>query len=384
MTSPAARLACVIFVLLVVFAGVQAVSAERSERGKPAAVLNEEVRGGSGSAAAVDNAILLPPRKASSSQLASALSSAALSSEAVFNRLTEDLPVLSAASQQLDHLILVPCHGTFRGYDFTKYLDESQWGFEQFQLGHDMPAILTEHIRKAVELGAQDPASLVLFSGGQSRVDSASRSEGQSYFDLALANNFAGIDELMRGPSADVPTSSPHAGGAVGFPVNDREQAPFRRVFAEEFARDSYENLLFGVARFYEVTGRYPARITVVGFRYKERRFVDLHRYAIRYPLSRFRYVGIDEVAVQRIAAAAGNAGVVAAVRSAALPLSDARTFARVKEDLYMCKLGRATRRMRNPNRRGVPYYSSVTPPMRALLLHCGPSVFEGTLPWDG
>jgi hypothetical protein len=119
--------------------------------------------------------------------------------------LTEDLPVLSAASQQLDHLILVPCHGTFRGYDFTKYLDESQWGFEQFQLGHDMPAILTEHIRKAVELGAQDPASLVLFSGGQSRVDSASRSEGQSYFDLALANNFAGIDELMRGPSADVP-----------------------------------------------------------------------------------------------------------------------------------------------------------------------------------
>jgi len=60
------------------------------------------------------------------------------------------------------------------------------------------------------------------------------------------------------------------------------------RVVSEEFARDSYENLLFSLCRFFEITGRYPEKVTVIGFGFKERRFTELHRKAVRFPRERF------------------------------------------------------------------------------------------------
>ncbi|OMJ25218.1 hypothetical protein AYI70_g1047 [Smittium culicis] len=66
------------------------------------------------------------------------------------------------------------------------------------------------------------------------------------------------------------------------------------RVFMEEFASDSYENLLFSICRFHEVTGNYPVRITVVGFDFKKDRFNDFHLKAIGYPSIRFTYIGIN------------------------------------------------------------------------------------------
>jgi len=62
------------------------------------------------------------------------------------------------------------------------------------------------------------------------------------------------------------------------------EKFLLERVISEEFARDSYENFLFSLCRFYEITERYPEKITVIGFGFKERRFIDLHRKAIRFP----------------------------------------------------------------------------------------------------
>lgn len=66
------------------------------------------------------------------------------------------------------------------------------------------------------------------------------------------------------------------------------------RATTENHALDSYQNLLFSVARFHEYTGRWPARITVVGYEMKRRRFSELHRAALRWPEARFAYVGID------------------------------------------------------------------------------------------
>lgn len=70
----------------------------------------------------------------------------------------------------------------------------------------------------------------------------------------------------------------------------------------ESFALDSYENFLFSMARFREYTGRWPERITIVGYGMKEARFEELHAKAIRWPTKgyvgkekRFRYVGIDD-----------------------------------------------------------------------------------------
>jgi hypothetical protein len=56
------------------------------------------------------------------------------------------------------------------------------------------------------------------------------------------------------------------------------------RTLMEEFARDSFENLLFSLCRFRELTGHYPSNLTVVSYDFKQPRFTDLHRHALRFP----------------------------------------------------------------------------------------------------
>ncbi|KAF8513466.1 hypothetical protein JB92DRAFT_2721381, partial [Gautieria morchelliformis] len=69
----------------------------------------------------------------------------------------------------------------------------------------------------------------------------------------------------------------------------------FKHATSEEHALDSYQNLLFSIARFHEVTGSYPENITIIGFEMKRRCFEQLHICALRWPKDRFTYVGIDE-----------------------------------------------------------------------------------------
>lgn len=66
------------------------------------------------------------------------------------------------------------------------------------------------------------------------------------------------------------------------------------RATTENYALDSFQNLLFSVARFHQYTGRYPTEITVVGYGMKGPRFKELHRAAIRWPAESFHYIGID------------------------------------------------------------------------------------------
>ena len=72
---------------------------------------------------------------------------------------------------------------------------------------------------------------------------------------------------------------------------------PFSRATTETYALDSYQNILFSIARFHEVTGRYPSQITVVGYEMKRRRFEELHRVAIRFPPQLFEYIGLEPAA---------------------------------------------------------------------------------------
>ena len=51
---------------------------------------------------------------------------------------------------------------------------------------------------------------------------------------------------------------------------------------------------MFSIARFHEVTGIYPIKITVVSFSFKQRRFETLHAPALRWPADRFKYVGVN------------------------------------------------------------------------------------------
>jgi hypothetical protein len=67
----------------------------------------------------------------------------------------------------------------------------------------------------------------------------------------------------------------------------------FTRVTIEDASLDSFQNVLFSIARFREFTGAYPTRITVVGHGFKRRRFERLHRLALRWPKLRFTYEGV-------------------------------------------------------------------------------------------
>ena len=102
------------------------------------------------------------------------------------------------------------------------------------------------------------------YSGQTKKVSTTT--EGESYLRLAQASSLL--------PS----------------PANEH----FPRATTEDNALDSFQNLLFSIARFHEYTGHSPATITVVGFEIKRRRFTELHRAALRWPEDRFRYVGID------------------------------------------------------------------------------------------
>ncbi|KAH8994673.1 hypothetical protein EDB86DRAFT_3167331 [Lactarius hatsudake] len=77
---------------------------------------------------------------------------------------------------------------------------------------------------------------------------------------------------------------------AIGLlPPTDR----FMRATTEGSALDSFQNMLFSVARFRELTGAYPARITVVGHDFKRRRFGQPHPRALRWPKHHFIHLGI-------------------------------------------------------------------------------------------
>ncbi|KAI0302759.1 hypothetical protein BC826DRAFT_1101604 [Russula brevipes] len=67
----------------------------------------------------------------------------------------------------------------------------------------------------------------------------------------------------------------------------------FTRVTIDGAALDSFQNVLFSIARFRELTGVYPTRITVVGQDFKRRRFERLHRLALRWLKLRFTYEGV-------------------------------------------------------------------------------------------
>lgn len=65
-------------------------------------------------------------------------------------------------------------------------------------------------------------------------------------------------------------------------------------VLPETYATDSYQNLLFSIFLFRHHTGRVPEYVTVISHGFKRKRFLDLHCPAIRWPLDKFSYVGLD------------------------------------------------------------------------------------------
>lgn len=158
------------------------------------------------------------------------------------------------------NLILVAGHSIVR--NFQMLAEDESWFLLDFQKG-EAPKYL-EHIRCAVDLAAQDPSSVLIFSGGPTRREAGPRTEGLSYWLAAEEHAWYGQPEVRL------------------------------RAFVEDFARDSFENLLFGICRFREVAGYLPEHVTVVSWEFKRERFEALHREAIGWPREKFTYVGAN------------------------------------------------------------------------------------------
>lgn len=159
------------------------------------------------------------------------------------------------------NLILVAGHAIVRNFD-DLHADTS-WYLLDFQRGE--PPKYLQHIEAAVRLTAADPEALLLFSGGATRLEAGPRTEALSYWLAAEHCQWFGHPKV-------------------------REQAHL-----EDFARDSFENLLFGICRFRELVGHPPDHVTMVSWEFKRERFQELHRAAIGWPGERFTYVGVND-----------------------------------------------------------------------------------------
>jgi len=241
-------------------------------------------------------------------------------------------------------LVVVCGHAVFVGGDFTAAAAalESSWFLEPYQRTPGQAAALVEHMRTGVLIASKNEHSILLFSGGTTRAPAGSLSEATSYYLVSRASGWFGAENV------DVA----------------------KRAFTEERARDSYENVLFSIARFHELTGHTPRHLTVVGYEFKRARFQNEHLTALRWPADRFAYEGTPFANAEREALSAEREKTVRSQFAA---------------DPYGCgdELG-GKRVARDPFAvvgESHPYLAT-NPELAGLFAHCGGETFAGKLPW--
>ncbi|KAF2774050.1 hypothetical protein EJ03DRAFT_74944 [Teratosphaeria nubilosa] len=169
------------------------------------------------------------------------------------------------------HLVIVCCHATYVGAPGEEY-DEDAWLLQSFQRSDVSVAKPGEHVTFIFHIAAaaqlcRDQEALLVLSGGHTSSPTLSRGRTE-----------AGSYDLVA--QALVETGS--------------MIKPAKRPVTEEWATDSYQNLLFSILKFHRMVGRYPSRVTVVTHAFKERRFLELHAKAIKWPCSRLRVLGLN------------------------------------------------------------------------------------------
>ena len=115
-------------------------------------------------------------------------------------------------------------------------------------------------LKAGVEAAALDPRALLIFSGGQTRAAAGPRNEGWSYYRVAEYFDWWGYSANRPDLLREAQQRTQHI---TYLPVA-------QRTVTEEFALDSFQNVLFSLCRFREVVGRYPDRVTVVSFTFKK------------------------------------------------------------------------------------------------------------------
>ncbi|GAA5992443.1 hypothetical protein JCM5350_001592 [Sporobolomyces pararoseus] len=277
------------------------------------------------------------------------------------------LSTLPPPHSSLTHLVMIPGHAIWSGCDASHSLRDTDWILQDFQRDGKHVKTYLRHLTKGAEIAVKDPKALLIFSGGQTRPDST-LTEALSYLRLSKFGNvfsqFMSMSDKDRNLKSD-------PGIEVGVGVGE-----FDRVTTEDYAMDSFQNLLFSIARFKEFTGHYPSYITVIGYGMKSNRFTSLHRKALLWPSTAFNYIGIDNEYSP-------------SERQEHLKLDYKgeleNGFKPFEKDFYGCHdFLKGKRRKRNPFRRFHGYHSSA-PELREILDYCpekGDTLFPGKLPW--
>lgn len=252
----------------------------------------------------------------------------------------------------------------------------------------------------SAEILRADPSAVLLFSGGITRPIHPFQSEAQSYLALAFETNLVPLHLQSR-------------------------------AFTEDYALDSFQNLLFSIMRYHELalaalaatataadgataadaaagteheaktSSSWPEKITVIGFEMKRKRFVELHRTALRWPEARFEYIGVDLADSEKSQRAAqGEVSSRSKKPITPTPLSISYSTPQMlhgyqpyTRDLYGCTGELALKRIsRNPFAKFHPYYTT-NPELAPLIDWCpaeGSSagsveaqIYTGPLPWD-
>jgi hypothetical protein len=162
----------------------------------------------------------------------------------------------------MNNLIIVPGLAPFKDSTIDAPADpeaDKYWVLMPFQ--REEPPYYIEHIKKGAELLKQDPSSLLMFSGGQTRPEGKKWSEASTYAAIAARYGYWGADG--------------------------------KQIELEEYARDSFENLQFSLYRYYMLKGVYPSHVTVVGWSFKKARF-DFHSQTLNIPSKHFTFVGLN------------------------------------------------------------------------------------------
>jgi hypothetical protein len=177
---------------------------------------------------------------------------------------------------ETQNLIIVPGHAIYFGKEKNQcYLSEYWLGTYSGYLYEDEVNMYIDHIRQGLIHLSNDPLSFLVFSGGLTRrkklFDEKNISpitEAKSYYNIAEQFNWfnCAIDKS--------------------------------KVGIEEYALDSYENLMYSLILFRNNFNVFPKNVCIYGLKFKEKRYT-FHADSIRKdyliePNFRFYYYGIN------------------------------------------------------------------------------------------
>jgi len=267
-----------------------------------------------------------------------------------------------SVASKATHLVVVAGHSVLvSGAVENAAFDESVWWLLDYQKNRGLPQAIVSHIQAGIRIALHDEASLLVFSGGETRAQTGPETEGGSYFRVA--------DALDLWDGRDVFLTENNGADQANTPQSSTVRA---RAVTEEYATDSFENLLFSICRFREVTGSYPKKISFVSFSFKRERFETLHAGALRWPLDHFNYVGVDPPSSTGFNLQESSAG------------EKSNSLLPFQTDPYGChtEILQRKRRERNPFARRAPY-ELTCPEMKELLHWCGPKLIPMmNVPW--